>query len=258
MTIGSGQPGANPKGGVDVNVQDQTSPLFQYFLIQEQKTDILLTADVAKDDTIINVSAGHGFTAAAGEYITIWENNRYLQEEVISVATNAISIATPIAYSFTTAGAIVVRGNKLMNINGSVTPVDFLMRIQNFTIPIDISRTVLTMFHTTAGDDGKFGGIAALPNGLWFRKEDGFDFNLGNYKTNQDFKNIGGEVTYTAKGPAGINATDVTLDLRDIFGQVIRMDSRDSDVFRSQVRDNLATNMSSCTISMIGSYTEGE
>ncbi len=47
-------------GGLDVNVQSQTSPLFKYFICQEQKTDITLTTQVEIDDTVVKVSAGHG------------------------------------------------------------------------------------------------------------------------------------------------------------------------------------------------------
>ena len=260
MALGNGTLGANINGGVDVFVQDQTSPLFQYFLIREQKTDITLTSPISQDDTVINVSSGHGFTGRAGtpgEYITIFENNRYFQQQVVSVSTDALTLEYPVDTDYTVAGASVIRGNNLLNVNGSVTPVNFDMTIRDFTIPIDISGIILTMFHTATADDGKFGGIAELTNGVWFRKGDGFDFNLGNYRNNQDFKNVGGVPEYTAKGPAGSNATSVTFDLKRIFGQVIRMDARDADTFCAQVRDNL-TGLDSFIFSLIGSYTEGE
>ena len=89
MTIGP------RKSEIDVVVQDSVSPLFQYFMMDELKTDITLTAPVAIGAEVVNVSAGHGFTGAAGEHITLFENNRYLQLAVTGVATNAISIAEP-------------------------------------------------------------------------------------------------------------------------------------------------------------------
>jgi len=257
MTITVAAPGVRDDGSFDVNIQSQTSPLFQYFIINELKDDILLTSVVSKDDEIINVDAGHGFTAAAGEMLILWESNRYLQMPVKSVATNAITVSHPVASAFTVAGAKVIRGNNLLNVNGSVTPVVFKMRIQDFTTPIDISKISVAMTHSAAGDDGKFGGIAALTNGIWFRKENEIDFNLGNYINNQSFKSLGGEVSYTQKGPGGTEATDIFFDLEKIFGQVIRMDSRLNDVFKAEVRDNL-TGLDSFTVSLIGSYTRGE
>ena len=65
------------KKEIDVVVQDPTSPLFQYFLMNEQKTDITLTAPTVVGSSVVNVSPGHGFTGAAGEQIVLFENNRY-------------------------------------------------------------------------------------------------------------------------------------------------------------------------------------
>ena len=56
-------------GGFDVNIQSQTNALFQYLLINEQKTDITLTSEIKVDDTVVSVSAGHGFTGATGEFM---------------------------------------------------------------------------------------------------------------------------------------------------------------------------------------------
>ena len=70
------------KRNKDVSIQDQSSPLFQYYLMREDKDDITLTAPVSTDDDVINVSAGHGFTAASGEQLVLWENSGYEQASV--------------------------------------------------------------------------------------------------------------------------------------------------------------------------------
>lgn len=248
------QAAVNAKNKIDVFVNDQTSPLFQYFLQHEQKTDITLTSAVSVDDTTINVSAGHGFTGADGEYLTIFEDNMFLSQPVISAVGDAITIAMPSDRVYTTA-AVVIRGNSRLNIDGATTPTRFDLNLRGFTIPIDISKIVLTMTHTSAGDDGKFGGIAKLANGVYFRKENGFTFNLGNYINNQAFKDIGALIDYTAKGPAGVESTNIYVDLKQIFGQVIRMDSRANDVFYGYVREDL-TGLLSFSVSLIGSYTD--
>ena len=247
----------NSTRAIDVFVQDQTSPLFQYFLINEQKTDILLTSDAEKDDEVLNVSAGHGFTAADGEMIVLFENNKYIQMKVLSVSTNAITIDHPLASGFSFENTIVYRGNNLLNIDADPDDVFYRMTIKDFTIPIDVSKIILTLTHSIAGDDGKFGGIAELSKGLWFRKENGVDFNLGNYINNQSFKNFGGSVSYTAKGPAGINSTDIIFDIKEIFGQVIRIDPRINDVIYCHIRDDLS-GLLSFTVSLVGSLTSGE
>lgn len=244
----------------DVVIQDSTSPLFQYFLMRELKTDITLTADVSIGDEEINVSASHGFVADPGEQIVLFENSRVLQVPVKSVSTNEITISEPSTIGFSVANAVVLRGNILMNVDGT-TPVDYILNLRDFTIPIDVSKIIITMQHgSNVGDDGKFGGLSALANGLFFMKEDGSTFSLGNYRENQDFKDVGGKVEYTAKAPAGLNATDITFDIKEIFGQVIRIDPRLPDIITGTVRDDIdaGSGMSKLTTSLIGSYTVGE
>ena len=229
--------------------------------MQELKTDIVLTSDVSVGDEVINVSSGHGFTAAAGEQLVMFQSNRYTQLKVISVSTDAITVEHPITGDFTIADAVVVRGNILMNVDGSSTPVEFLLQLRNFTIPIDISKIIITMQHgSNVPDDGKFGGLTALTNGLFFHKMNDSTFSLGNYTTNQDFKDLGGDVEYTDKAPAGTNATNIVFDIKATFGQVIRIHPAVDDMIKGFVRDNISSGagMVKMTASLIGSYTEGE
>lgn len=250
---------------IDVHIQSQTSQLFQYFLMNEQKIDITLTAPVSMDDEIINVSAGHGFTAAPGEYIVMRDGDSFIQAKVTGVSTNAISIEMPVSISLPiTAG--VMRGNINMNIDGSSTPVDFKFSsnccgAQNPLIPIDIGTVIITMQHgANSPDDGKFGGISALTNGVYFRKENGERVNLGNYTSNQSFKDVGADVEYTQKAPAGTNATNITFDIERIFGQVVRVNPRTDDFILARVRDDIdaGSGMAKMSISLVGSFTSGE
>lgn len=250
-------------GQLNVAIQSQTNQLFRYFLMVEQKTDITLTAVISMDDTVINVSAGHGFTAASGEYIVIRNGDVFTQTKVVSVNTNAITIEMPIANDYPDT-ASVIRGNINMNIDGSAVPTDFkcsLLIASGAIVPIDISTIILTMQHgANVPDDGKFGGLTALTNGLYFRKVNGNRINLGNYHNNQDFRDIGANVEYTDKAPAGTNGTIITLDLIKIFEQVIRLDPRDDDCFLGHVRDDIdvGSGMAKMSVALIGSFTHGE
>jgi hypothetical protein len=253
------------KKEIDTNAQSQTSPLFQYFLMDEQKTDITLTAPITEDDEVINVSPGHGFTAAAGEYIAVRDGDVFTQKKVIDVNTNAITVDMPIANDIPVT-ADVIRGNINMNVDGSSVPVDFKYSSnccgnQDPQIPIDLSTIIITMQHgSNVPDDGKFGGIAALTKGMYFRKMNGGRVNLGNYINNQAFKDVGAEVEYTSKAPAGTNATNILFDVETIFGQVVRMDPRLNDFALAKVRDNISpgAGMAKMTISLVGSFTSGE
>ena len=255
MTVGPG------KKEVDVVIQDQTSPLVQYFFMNEQKTDITLTAPISIGDEVANVSAGHGFTGAAGEYISLFQGNRYLQLAVTGVVTNAISFEEPSTVDFATADTDVIRGNILMNVDGSGGDINFDVLLRKFDVPIDISEVIITMQHgANVPDDGKFGGISALAKGLYFHKYDGSVFSLGNYRENQSFKDTGGRIEYTDKAPAGTNATNISFNIKEIFGQVTRLDPNTNDFLRGVVRDDIspAAGMAKFTTSIVGSYTVGE
>lgn len=248
------------KKEIDVNIQSQTSQLFRYFLMIEQKTDITLTSAITMDDEIVNVSGGHGFTAAAGEYMVIRNGDLFSQTKVTAVNTNAITIEMPIASDFPDT-ATVIRGNINMNIDGNAVPTDFKFTFSGAQIPIDLSTVILTMQHgANVPDDGKFGGLTALSKGIYFRQVNGARVNLGNYINNQAFKDVGAIVEYTSKAPAGTNGTNVTLEIESIFGQVIRLNPRDDDEFIGHVRDDIASDegMAKFTVAIIGSFTSGE
>ena len=248
------------KKEIDVNIQSQTSQLFRYFLMNEQKTDITLTSAITIDDEVINVSAGHGFTAAAGEYIVVRNGDLFTQTKVTAVNSNAITIAMPIALDFSDT-SIVIRGNINMNIDGNAAPTDFKFTFPGAQIPIDLSTVILTMQHgSNVPDDGKFGGLTALLKGIYFRQVNGARVNLGNYVNNQAFKDVGAVVEYTTKAPAGTNATNIMLEIESIFGQVIRLNPRDNDEFLGHVRDDIASDegMAKFTVAIIGSFTSGE
>ena len=249
---------------IDVNIQSQTSSLFQYFLMDEQKTDIILTAPVVIDTNVVNVSSGHGFTAVSGEYMVVRNGDLFFQQKVISVASDAITVEMPIDDDFPVSGTTVIRGNINMNIDGATTPTDFKCHLSTASgaqVPIDLTTIILTMQHgANVPDDGKFGGLVELTNGLYFRKVNGNRVNLGNYKNNQKFRDLGAIVEYTSKAPSGTEGTAATLDLENIFGQVIRLDPRTDDCFLSHVRDKIdaAEGMAKMTVSIIGSFTKGE
>jgi hypothetical protein len=253
------------KGSTETFSQDTSQALFQYYLQQELKTDITLTSPVEVDDEVINVSAGHGFTNPvdaedADQMITIVEGDRFEQAYVINVTADAVKMSIPSGGAFSTE-AKVIRGNKKLNLDGSSTPIEAAFRFHDQAksfVPIDLSYVVMTMAHSAVGDDGKFGGIAALDNGgFYFRRINADRTNMGNYRNNQAFKDFGAFVKYPDKGPSGTNSTEIVFDLKHIFGQVVRLNPRHDDKVVGVNRNNL-TGLTNFYISLIGSFTAGE
>ena len=245
--------------GIDVFIQSQTEPFFQYFLLSEEKTDILLTSPVSEDDNIINVSATHGFTAVVDEFMVIMEGAKIAQFRVIDVVTNAIEIGGKSDLSFTVA-AKVIRGLKNLNKNGVSALKEAFFRFYSpgGTIPIDLSYVVINMTHPAAADDSTFGDLAALATTpIYFRKINGSKRNLGTYISNQSFRNFGADVVYTAKAGSGAHSTAITFDLRKIFTKELRLDPRTLDYIVFGNPANL-TALTSIHVSILGSLTTGE
>ena len=253
----------NINGGIDVNIQSTTLPLFQYFLMNELKRDITLTSAIAVDDEVINVSPGHlfvGQVAAPGETIVVRSGDMFLQMLTTTVSTNAIGVEMPIDMAFPDT-AHVMRGNILMNVNGSSTPVDFEFTTDRdgdvaAVVPIDLSTIVITMQHTSGATDSLFGGGAALAKGFYFRKINTINTNFGNYRDNQKFRDLGALVNYTDKAGGTNHGTDIVFDVPKVFRQEVRLNPRLADKVLGRVRDNIA--LEKFTVSLIGSLTSGE
>ena len=229
---------------LDVFIQDQHTPPFQYYLMREDKTDITLTSGVTKGDVIIAVSAGHGFLAAQTppHYLVIMENDLYVQAKVISVTDDNITISVPSGSDFTT-GATVLRGIIDMNINASGGEEEFVFNMRQGITPIDIQFASLTIWNAgAAGDDGKFGDLAELTNGMRLVKENTIDQGLGTYRANSDFREYGADIHYTDKsGGGGTYAVDITFDIKKVYGVVIRIDPRIPDILKAIINDALQT-----------------
>lgn len=252
--------GVNLIHEVDVNVQSQDNPIVQLYLMSEDKTDIHLSAGIAAGVSVIPVTAGHGFTTPVDEpnadWILIWENGLFFQAHVIYVSGDNVTVGMPTDATFTT-NASIIRGKINLAVNGATTPKHFYLRPLLSTIPIDFSTVMVLMAHTTEADDGKFGGITALTNGLLIKRDGGFTQGLGNYRTNQKFRDFGFEVTYPAKAPSGTYATEARMRMIETFTQELRMDPRLNDFIQATVRDNLS-GLTRLAISFLGSYTSGE
>jgi len=228
----------------DVNVQDLTTDRISIFLAEIRGLIISMTG-TAKDVMTFNIVTD-GVIPIVGNFVCLQEEGKISQEEitvVVPVAGNeyTITIAIPLDFDYTTNGSCSIQ-NVDMDVNGATTEVIFKVGPQgNFRW--DITRMMISMVLSSAGDDGLFGNLTSLTNGQYFRKEDsGTAQNLFNAKENSDFAVEGFDVAYTIRsggqGDFGMRSR-ITFAGQDKSGVVIRLDGNTNDTFVGVVRDNL-------------------
>jgi hypothetical protein len=207
--------------------------------------DVTLVGSYSPGEYVVTLQAGHGFVV--GEYLEIYSEwtlapggvrKTFEQFPVVAVATNDITLGHYI--SVLTNSTTIVSSKRVtrnMAVNGSLgSPVVF-----EFGPPDDITwqitRAILSMKLTSAGDEGKFGNIAALTNGVFF----GIVGDLGsayfqNYRTNSDFRSSAFDLVYpdrsggtgdyglaTRKTFAGQNKSGVAINLRGNLNERIQL-----------------------------------
>ena len=211
--IGNGQLGANPRGGVDVNKQDQTTAFDDFFFVQQIGIPTALTSgiifnptapqytiDVASIDDISIGDLIFVFSGISGE-------ERFLQAEVLGISVLELTLDRPVDFSFDV-DDLVISTTKELNVDGSTTPQVFQIRAggPTSTLEFDITRILIQNLSDSAVDLSKFGDIAGgLSRGLQLRdklSETKFK-NKWNVKKNADFSLLGFDwQPYAATNPA--------------------------------------------------------
>jgi hypothetical protein len=231
-------------GSLDVNIQDQSSELISVYL-GEMISMLTVLTNTAKDDVSIDLETT-GATPLIGDFICLQEDSKITQSEVITVTPIAgnqytIGISIPLDYAYTTLSGCMLLDVD-MDKDGSSTPISFQVSPKPGT-RWDITRMMTSMVLSSSGDDGLFGNLPAITNGVYFRKEDSSESNnLFNAKENSDFAIEGFDVAYPIRsggqGSHGMRSR-ITWGGQSKQGVVIRLDGTTGDAFVAVVRDNL-------------------
>jgi len=225
---------------LDVVVSDTKIDIINLSLIQETAISTTIATSQNAGDTTITVVDGSDF--AVGEYLTIQQGNNLLDNHFEVTAkpdTNEITLDMPIDIALDDT-AVVKKVLDSMNVNGSLaSPQIFRLKPPEDEV-WHITRLLFTMEDDVAMDDGKFGGLTALTNGVVFRRfNDGVYTTFANFKSNRKFMDSMYDVEYNPKAPAG------TYGLRGRWtltkaGVVIRLDGSTNDELQVLVQDDIS------------------
>jgi hypothetical protein len=200
----SGEPVRVTNGGLDVNIQDQHTPVIIASMSNEQAST-LLASQLAIDDYSFDVDDVTDFVV--GQYLSIFNiaANRFFLGTILTISDPTITVDTPMDFAYPV-GSFVTGGDRNMNVDGSGTPIIFGLRNTEETIgsSFDITRVLFSCTTATSVDMSKFGDIVGgLTNGIVLRKKDGTYKNIFNVKTNLGLANIMYDFTiYDKDNPA--------------------------------------------------------
>jgi len=188
-----------------VHVIDIHSVIVNEHFRKDSGVSELLGSSASIGDSIITVA--NGATFLANQRIVINEGTIHDTDvfKIISISTNDLTLDKPLENDYTTAAVVERTEINLATSIGTIASPD----VFTITPPADevwhIGRIIIAIADDGAMDDGKFGGITALTNGVVFRLENDETENITVWRTNGDMAEDMYDITYTDKAPAGEN-----------------------------------------------------
>jgi len=246
-------------GNVDVQLGDQhTPPIDSLFAKEVSSFSLTASTSVSLKTTLsyqLTAAAGHNITSTSEVLLLDTAANRSFFAGVVTATTSTITVDRPIDHSFPVA-SLGRRVSTNMAVVGTTTPQIYTVRAGR--VPVDITRIIIAITDSTAMDDGKFGGIAALPKGIVFRILNSYQKTIFCFKTNGEIKQMAFDGNYQTgvSGPLGTESfiSRITFAGTEKHGVVLRV--ADDDVLQIIVQDDLSA-LGSLKVSAQGHETEG-
>jgi hypothetical protein len=198
------------RNALDVNSAWRHRKIVNETFHQNTATSTTLNTAATEGDTSLIVEVVEDTTGfVVGDEIQLSENGT---QEIGLMTITAVAAGTPgtltidrpIGNDYTTS-AIVLKVISNMAVSGTLaSPQIFEVHAPAGNV-WQITRIMVSLVHAAAADDGKFGSITALTNGVSIRATTaaGRTVTFANWKTNADIKLDMFNVEYSDKGPAG-------------------------------------------------------
>ena len=220
---------------VDANIQDQVTDPVNLYLHRVEATPSLSGTQTLDSYTVTLDSTTN---IDVGDAITIKESGKSFQSIVDSISAGvSVNIKSPLDYAFTTSASVKI-GSWNLNVNGSVTPVEFeIGPIPD--VDIDIYTLTINIIDGDTMDSSKFGSITTLDMGLVVRHENSSVKNLALLNNNSGFSEQGFTTIYDPAPPAGEYGVRHTLHFPTAFGVARRILDAPGERMVLIVQDNL-------------------
>lgn len=253
---GFGNPIGSLGGAINTHDADVHNTIVNDRLHQDTATTTTLAANAPAGSTQITVVSAAGFVV--GDYLHI-SNITTLERHhprITVIAGALITLDGPLDYSFII-GDSVIRTLVDMNVSGTLASPKSFKSMPRVGEVWHFLSILIEITHTTAGDNGLFGNLAALTNGVVIRRYNGLTgtFNtLTNWKTNGGIMTDTGNIAYvTRSGGGGAYGTNAYGNFKSNAGGTVYLNGTNGDYFEVLIQDNL-TALSRFRIKVQGHY----
>jgi hypothetical protein len=227
---------------ISVHVEDvHHIPINSFVHLDTNITSTIAVSAVSAGDTSIEIADATSFTV--GDYIKV--SNSSLErtfQRITAKATNVLTLDMPIDGDYEIGDSVIVVQKDLSATAGSLgSPIAYRLHPDPGEI-WHIVRFMISMVHTAAADDSKFGDIAALANGVVFRAYNGTAGKyrtFTNWKSNADMKLDFFDLTYTDKAGGGKFGVNGRASINIGSGAVPRLSAEAGDYIEILIQDNL-------------------
>ncbi len=204
VLTGGVEPITSYNGAISVHNAWVTKKIINETFHQHSGTTTTPSGAITAGDTSINFTSVSGFSV--GDQVKLKESatQEIGMMTITAIATLVVSLDRPIGNDYTTAASIEKVTTNMAVAGTLASPQIFEIDPPSATV-WQVTKIMFAITDNIAPDDGKFGGMTALTNGVALRATTaaGKTVVFANWKTNGDMKLDMFDVPYTDKAPAG-------------------------------------------------------
>lgn len=240
-----GNPIGSFGGAINVHDADVHTVIVNKYAYQDSAVSTTLTVAVVGDGTVYQVSVADATGFTVGSYLHI---NTSTEETTLPKIVSTTAATGPATFTLDR------RLDRDHSIGDTVTQVvrDMASQVASMASPQSykigpqagdvwhITRLLFTITHSTAGDLGLFGNIAALTNGVTLRANiNGVFGTFTNWKTNSDIKDDMYDVEFDARSGGGGTFGTTGRGTFKNAGAIVRLDGTTGDYLEVLVQDDI-------------------
>jgi len=250
-----GNPINSLDSAIDVHLADVHDRGFNRRFRRLPGTSTTFAANAAAGATAITVASAAGF--AIGNHLEI--SSATAEEIVLPVITNiagaVITLNQPLDNAYLIGDSVALATVDMSVLGTLGAPVSYVVAPNAGDI-WHLVRINIEMTHTSAGDNGLFGNLAALTNGVILRVFNGgtgLYSTVTNWRSNSDMVTDFYNVTYAARsGGGGAFGTNGQFSILN-SGSIIVLDGDNGDFMEVLIQDDL-TGLSTYVIKAQGHF----